>query len=190
VRDGTVARKYAETLFELGVKHDRPEEYGEAISMVADLLDAEASFRVFLETPRIAAAAKKDLVRETFGTKLPKHVVNFVLVCIDKRRQRLLREIASQYGDLLDAHLGRERVEVTVARPMDEETRNMITGRLTEALGRQAIPQVRVRPEILGGLVVRTGDTIYDGSIRSRLERLRGRMLQAQLPARAAASDR
>lgn len=190
MRDGTVARNYAETLFELGVKLDRPEEYGEAISMVAALLDAEVNFRVFLETPRIAAAAKKDLVRQTFGATVPKHVVNFVLVCIDKRRQRLLREIARQYGELLDQHLGRERVEVTVARPLAEEAQQLIAERLTAALGRQAIPQVRVKPEILGGLVVRTGDTIYDGSIRSRLERLRGRMLQAQLPARAAASDR
>ncbi|HIB09233.1 MAG TPA: hypothetical protein EYO20_05240 [Gemmatimonadetes bacterium] len=58
----------------------------------------------------------------------------------------------------------------------------MVSERLSKILGRQAIPHVRVKPEILGGLVVRTGDTIYDGSVRRRLEGLRRRLLTAGIP--------
>ncbi|MGY8778945.1 MAG: ATP synthase F1 subunit delta [Longimicrobiales bacterium] len=120
---------------------------------------------------------------------LPKHVVNFVLVTIDKRRQRLLRSIAAQYHALLDAHMGRAHVQVTVARPTDDATKTMIAEKMSAILGMEAIPHVRVDPGIIGGLVVRTGDTIYDGSIRRRLDAMRRRLLQAPLPAAGGAAE-
>lgn len=182
MRDGTVARKYAEALFELGLRDERVEEYGIALGTVTNLLDSEPRFRLFLDTPRIDDAERKTLVREVFGAVLPKNVLHFVLVAIDKRRQRLLRSIADEYDLLVDEHLGREHVEVTVARALDEATSKMIADRLSKVLGKEAIPHIRVKPEILGGLVVRTGDTIYDGSVRRRLEGMRSRMLNADLP--------
>jgi F-type H+-transporting ATPase subunit delta len=189
VRDETVARNYAETLFELAERHQATEEYGAAVDMVAELLDQDPRFRLFLETPRIDDADKKRVVRDAFGGRLPKNVVNFVLVTIDKRRQRLLREIALQYNVLLDAHMGREHVEVTVARSLDDDTKKMIAERLSRVLGKEVIPHVRVKPEVLGGLIVRTGDTIYDGSVRRRLEGMRRRLLEAEIPAAGGAAS-
>jgi len=182
VRDETVARSYAETLFELARRHDAIQPYGEALSTVVELIESDPKFRIFLETPRITDVDRKALVQKVFGGKLPKHVVNFVLVVIDKRRQRLLRAIGRQYAALLDEFLGREHVDVTLARPVDEPTRQLIAGSLSSLLGKQAIPHFSVKPEIIGGLVVRTGNTIYDGSIKRRLEGMRRRLLRADLP--------
>ncbi|MBT3326292.1 MAG: ATP synthase F1 subunit delta [Gemmatimonadales bacterium] len=182
MRDETVAKNYAETLFELAHRNDGLEQYGQALHTVADLINQDSKFRAFLETPRIDDGDKKDVVRSAFGDALPKHVVNFVMVAIDKRRQRLLRAISSAYNLLLDAHMGREHVEVTVAREVDESTKQMIAEGLSKAFGKEAIPHIRVKPEILGGLLVRTGDTIYDGSVRRRLEGMRRKMLQAHMP--------
>lgn len=183
MRDETVARKYAETLIALADRHEGAEVFGAAIETVAKLLEEDARFRLFLETPRIDDAEKKAVVRKVFGPSMPRQVVNFVLVTIDKRRQRLLREISRQYHALLDEQLGREHVEVTVARPMNDETTQLVSQRLSKLLGKDAIPHVRVKPEILGGVVVRTGDTIYDGSVRRRLAGMRRRLLGAQLSA-------
>jgi F-type H+-transporting ATPase subunit delta len=185
VRDETVSRNYAQTLFELARKHGAIEEYDDALATVADLLDSDARFRAFLETPRITDEERKAVVRKAFGPALPKNVVNFVLVTIDKRRQRLLRSIAREYGLLVDAHLGRAHVEVTLARPADDATKKLVADRLTGVLGKEAIPHFRVRPEIIGGLVVRTTDTIYDGSVRRRLEGMRRRLMRAELPSDA-----
>lgn len=182
MRDETIARSYAETLFELAGRHDALTQYGDAMETVATLIEDDRKFRIFLETPRIDDADKKAVVRKAFGDSLPKHVVNFIQVTIDKRRQKLLRAIAQQYHALLDAHLGREHVQVTVARPLDDAGRDMVAQRLSAALGTQAIPHVRVDPDIVGGLIVRTGNTIYDGSVRSRLDGMRRRLLQADLP--------
>ena len=183
MRDETVARNYAETLFELARRHDATEAYGEGLESVAALLDEDPRFRLFLETPRIDDDEKKSLLRKVFSEVLPRHVLNFVLVTIDKRRQRLLREISRGYLLLLDEHMGREHVEVTVARELDEDARRMVAERLSGVLGKEAIPHVRVRPDLIGGLIVRTGDTIYDGSVRRRLEGMRRRLLTADLPA-------
>lgn len=182
MRDETVARSYAETLFALAQRHDGLEAFGDGIDTVARLLDEDPRFRLFLETPRIADADKKAVIRKAFGPELPGQLVNFLLITIDKRRQRLLRSIAREYMALLDEHEGRAHVEVTVARAMDEGTREMLTRRLSSLIGKEAIPHVRVKPQILGGVVVRTGDTIYDGSVRKSLEGLRRQLLTARLP--------
>jgi F-type H+-transporting ATPase subunit delta len=183
VRDETVARSYAETLFELAQRHEGLEVFGEGIKLVHDLLDQDPSFRLFLETPRIAASDKKSVIRKAFGGRLPEQLVSFLLVTVDKRRQRLLRDISVQYHALLDDHAGRTHVEVTLARPVDDATKEVLARRLSGLVGKTAIPHVRVRPEILGGVIVRTGDTIYDGSVRRQLDGMRRQLLKAKLPA-------
>jgi F-type H+-transporting ATPase subunit delta len=185
VRDETVSRSYAATLFELATRHHAIEGYGRALATVAGLLDDDPRFRIFLETPRIDDEERKAVLVRALGDWLPKHVVNFVLVTIDKRRQRLLRSISREYDLLLDEHLGREHVEVTLARKADDATEKLIATRLTSVLGKEAIPHFRLRPEIIGGLVVRTADTIYDGSLRRRLEGMRRRLLRADMPGEA-----
>lgn len=188
MRDETVARNYAEALFDLAQRHEGLEAFGAGIDTVSRLLDENPKFRLFLETPRIDAADKKDVVRKAFGEELPRHLVNFLLVTIDKRRQRLLRGIAREYRALMDEHFGRAHVEVTVARPLDGQTTERIGRRLSQVLGKTAIPHVRVDETILGGVIVRAGDTIYDGSLRRRLDRMKRQLLAADIPDPSAAA--
>lgn len=182
MRDETVSRNYARTLFELAQGHEGIEDYEEAIEAVARLVDQNREFRLFLETPRIDASTKKEVLRKAFGEAVPRPFLNFLLITVDKRRQRLLRGIAREFHALVDEHMGRTHVEVTVARELDEETVEELKRRLSRHVGREAIPHVRVKPEILGGVVLRTGDTIFDGSLRRRLERMRRLLYEAELP--------
>lgn len=182
MRDETVARSYAETLFDLARRHEGLEVYGQAIDTVAVLLDEDPRFRLFLETPRIDAKEKKKVVARVFGESFPQSFVRFLSVVIDKRRQRLLRAIAREFHGLVDAHRNRIHVDVTVARPLDDDTTRTIADRLTGLLGKTAIPHVRVNPDILGGVVVRAGDTVYDGSLRRRLSGMRRQLMAAELP--------
>lgn len=182
MRDETVARSYAETLFALAERHEGLEAFGAGVELVAGLLDANPDFRLFLETPRIAAEDKKTVLRKALEGTVPRQLLNFLLVTVDKRRQRLLGEIARHYRALVDEHQGRAHVEVTVARPLDDDTLTLLSGKLSELLGKTAIPHVRVKPEIIGGVIVRSGDTIYDGSVRRRLDGMRRQLLGARLP--------
>jgi len=183
VRDETVARSYAEALFELAERNGGLELFSSAVDLLSDALHADPNFRLFLETPRIDAEAKKDVLRRTFEDRVPATFLKFMLVVVDKRRQRLFRKIAEAFNALVDEQLGRTHVDVTVSRPLGAEELESLTAQLSQLLDRKAIPHVRVDPSILGGVVIRAGDTIYDGSLRRKLDRMRTMLLDAELPA-------
>ena len=182
MRDHIVARTYAETLFDLAARHEGLEVYGEAMARLAVVLDENPEARLFLETPRIAPGEKKNVVRKALDGRVPERFVHFLLVVIDKRRQRVLREIAAEFAALLDEHFDRAHVEVTLAREHSAEVVEEIGRKLSKMIGKTAIPHVRVNAGILGGIVVKTGDTVYDGSLRRRMESMRRRLLAASLP--------
>lgn len=183
-----MARSYAETLFELAGRHEGPELYGFGIQMIAGFME-DAKVMEFFCTPRISAAAKKSTLdvlaaRSRFvnSPSLPPMLVNFLKVVIDKRRQRLLPGIAKEYTSILNRHQGRRHMDVTVARPLDQSTTDELAERLSLATGATVIPRVTVRPEILGGIVIRESDILYDGSLKRQLDGMRRRLLAVRLP--------
>lgn len=182
MRGETIARNYAEALFDLADREGTLEAYGDALDQVAQLLDDAPDLRLFLETPRVEKGAKKDVLRRAFEGRIPQHVLNFLLVVVDRRRQRLLTRMAQEYRALVDERLGRTKVEVIVARPMDDDEVSRVKGQLSAILGVEAIPRVRVNPDLIGGIVFKSGDTIFDGSVSRRLERMRRQLLAADLP--------
>jgi F-type H+-transporting ATPase subunit delta len=182
VRGKVVARNYAEALFELAQRTGQVEEYGGALAEVIRLIDEVPQLRVFLETPRIDRKEKRKVLREALSGKIPDPVLNFLFLVLDKRRQRMLDGIGQEYRNLLDDYLGQAHVEVSVARPMNEATLEKVRGELSRILGKKdVLAHVRVRPELLGGIVFRSGDVIYDGSVRRRMEQLKRRLLTADV---------
>jgi F-type H+-transporting ATPase subunit delta len=93
----------------------------------------------------------------------------------------LLGDIAVAYNRLLDEVKGRVHADVTVARALDSAGEAALADSLTRTMGggRRVVPQVRVHPPILGGVIVRVGDSVADGSVRTRLARLRRRLATA-----------
>jgi F-type H+-transporting ATPase subunit delta len=177
----TVARSYATALFEVGEKTGEHEAFTRGFAAVNALLDADRRIRDFLQSPKIPVAEKKRVLAEAFGSRLPRPFLNFLMVVLDKRRQRLLRLMAGEYEKLLDERLGRLNVSVTLAREPDAALRAALTERLSRSLAKTVIAHVRVDPEILGGIIVRYGDRVMDGSLRRRLLHLRGHMLATPL---------
>ena len=181
MREETVAGNYADTLFALAERHEGVEAYQDALAALVDILNDSPALRSFLATPRIASADKKAVLRSALEDRVPEHFLNFVLVTVDKRRQALLGQIALSYNELLDEHRKRVHVEVTVARALDKAARERVAEGLSQLLGRTAIPHFRVHPQILGGVMVRAGDTVYDGSLRRRLKGMRHSLLTTSL---------
>lgn len=183
MRASTIAQSYAEALFDLGERHGQQEEIAAAADTLLALLRAEPRLSAFLATPQVEPQAKKGVLERALADRVPPLFLNFIKVVVDKRRQRLLETIVTEYHALLDEHLGRVHVQVTVAREPDENLKREIADRLSALLGRTAIPHIHVNPQILGGIIVRHGDRVMDGSLRRRLVSLRRRLVQAELPA-------
>lgn len=178
----TIARNYAEALFEIGERHGQREAFASAVDELAAVFDKEPKLRAFLESPKVETEEKKGVLKRAFEGRVPPLFLNFLMVVLDKRRQRLLREIAREYHALLDERLGRLHAQVTLAHEPDERFEQEIAADLSRVLGRQVIPHVNVNPQILGGIVVRYGDRVLDGSLRRRLVSLRRRLVEAELP--------
>ena len=179
MRDETVVRNYADILFQLATSEGNLEEYRQGIELVVNLIEEDADFRKFLVTPRIAVADKKATISSVFEGQLPRQLINFLKVTLDKRRQSLLKSIAEEFSRLVDDHEGLLHFEITLARDSDEGFTAKLKDRLSSIFECKPILHFKVRPEILGGMVVRVGDTVVDGSLGSRLDRIR-RMLGAK----------
>lgn len=189
MRSSIIARNYAQTLLALAERHGgraTVEEYGDALDALAESLRTEPRLREFLETPRIDAEAKKQVLRTAFSGRVPDLFLRFLLVVVDKRRQNVLEEIAAGYSDLVDEELGRVRAEITVAREPDEALKQRIVSQLEARFDKSVVPEFRIDENVLGGLVIRIGDNVLDGSVRTQLKSLKRQLMKAKLPAAAA----
>jgi F-type H+-transporting ATPase subunit delta len=184
MRAEIIARNYAETLLELARRNGgRPtvEQFLAAMDEVAELL-ADGRVREFLATPRVSAEAKKEALRTALAGRAPEPFLRFLMVVFDKRRQRLLGAIAEQYRLLVDEMFGRVRLSVEISHAPDAALQAEIGTALANRMGKVVIPTFTVNPELLGGMVVRMGDEILDGSLQSRVLGLRRRLLEVELP--------
>lgn len=180
MREDTVVRNYAETLFELAERDGGVEAYGEPVAAVAGLME-DRKVLDFFATPRVPVERKKEALRSALGPSVPAMLVRFLLVVIDKGRQRLIPAIMTDFQALLDRHRGIRHMEVAVARELSDGEAEDLAARLSSATGATVVPSVQVRPEIIGGIVIREGDTLYDGSLKRQLDAMRRRLLAAEL---------
>jgi len=174
VKSVTIARNYAEALFAVG------DSFGEVLDAVAGAVAADTRIEAMLASPRVSKGAKGRILERALQGEAPPEFVRFLQAVVRRGRQGLFGEIAQEYLILLDQKLNRVHAGVTLAREPDARTENEIVTRLTEALGREVRAHFRTDRNIVGGVVVRVGGRILDGSVRRRLMALKRRMLTGE----------
>ena len=170
----TVARNYAEALFAAGP------QYGDLLDAVAGAIQADERIAITLDSPRVSKAVKGQILERALKGEAPREFVRFLQAVVRRGRQGLFAEIAQQYQALLDEKHGRVHAGITLSAEVDGRGQKQVVDRLTKALGREVRAFFRADPRILGGVVVRVGDRIYDGSVRRRLTALQRRMLTGE----------
>jgi len=176
MRDSTIARNYAETLIALADKAGDREGWGKLVQDIANAIDSDIRLRRFLESPRISVQEKSQVLAKAFGNKVPSLFLRFLQILVIKRRQMLVPAIASEYHAILDQSESRVHANVTVAKAPGEGEEERIAEQLGRVLGKRVVPHFSVNPAILGGIIVKVGDTVMDGSLRRRLHRLKWRI--------------
>jgi F-type H+-transporting ATPase subunit delta len=177
MRDSTIARNYAETLLALAGKAEDLRGWGKMLTDVSTAMDENPSLRLFLESPKVSAEKKSEVIGKAFTDRMPRLMLRFLQSVVMHRRQMLIPEIAQEYLNLVDAAEGRMHARVTVARETDDAGRAAIAQQLSRMFGKEVVPHLSVDPAIMGGVIVHVGDTVLDGSVRKRLASLRRRML-------------
>ena len=176
MRSETIARNYAEALYDLGERSGGTAQYAELIDALAAAIETTPSVQAILMSPRIPKGDKSRLLGAALQDA-PREFVLFLQAVVKRGRQLLFREIATEYATLLDVKLNRVRAGVTLARPANDQLRKSIADALSRHLGKEVLPSFSVDPEILGGAIVRVGERIHDGSLRRRLVKLRRHLL-------------
>ena len=179
MKSTTVARNYAQALLSAADAHGMAvvERYGQLMEAVAGGVEADERIAVALESPRVSKAVKAALLERALGDLAPAEFVRFLQAVVRRGRQGLLGEIAQQYHGLVDVKLNRVHAGVTLTEAPDTRLEQEISQRLGAAIGKDVRAHFRTDAGILGGIVVRVGDRIFDGSIRRKLNTLRRRLL-------------
>jgi F-type H+-transporting ATPase subunit delta len=167
-------KRYAQAIFELALERDRLDQWDGDLEFIDQVL-RDDEFRALLEHADVPVGDKMKAIEAVFPDIDPL-VRNLVNLLVTKGLVDLVRNLRAAYTELLDAHLGRQRVQVTSAVPLEPRELERITQFVANLVRQEVVVSTDVDDSILGGVVVQIGDRLLDGSTRSRLDALRNRM--------------
>jgi F-type H+-transporting ATPase subunit delta len=171
MRTEAAAKRYAQAAFAVALEQGDPRRWLGDLGSLSDLV-AQPEAAALLSSDRVPATEKDRLLEAGLPGAAPA-VLNLARLLIAKRRIGLAEQVREEFSNLLDEHEGRARAVVITAVPLDDQQRTQVAERLGIITGKTVSVQEAVDPDILGGLVARVGDTLIDGSTRSRLVALK-----------------
>jgi F-type H+-transporting ATPase subunit delta len=174
-----IARVYAEALLNAAEKAGQADGVIEALdSLVRDLYPAEPGLEAFLSSDAIGRDRKAQVIDRVFQGRSSDLFVNFLQVLNNHERLLLLRPILAALVDLHSERQKRVKVQVRSAVPLSNDERERLIRELRQNTNREPILETGVDPDLLGGLVVRVGDWLYDCSVKCRIDSLRNQLIE------------
>lgn len=175
---GSIARRYAKALLEIGVAQRNFDALNRELERVAALYHDSKELSEVLANPVFPLARRQGVVEELVRRlALSKVIRNFLLLLLDRGRIAYLPSIAREHRALVDLQAGRLRARVTVAKALGPQLEARIKATLEKKTGRAVLLETREDPSIIGGVVTQVGDLVYDGSVRTQLQTLREQLL-------------
>jgi F-type H+-transporting ATPase subunit delta len=173
-----IARVYARSLFEVAKEQDKLDAVREQLGQFADALDGNRELSIYFFSPYFSTTEKKDGLGKLLDGVDPV-VENFLSLLIENHRMPVIFRVRREFDTLWELENQRLPVTVTSAVALDEATVKSIGDAIGRQTGQQVDLTANVDPDVLGGLVVRVGNSILDASIRNRLENLRRSVARA-----------
>ncbi|MEW5767881.1 MAG: ATP synthase F1 subunit delta [bacterium] len=170
----SAAGRYAEALIDIASDHDNIDIQGEELARVNRILTADPVILRTFQHPKLDLEARKALLLKLME---PYHFSsitnNFLRLLLAKKRLNLISDIRLKYDEMADKRQARARALLTVAVPLPKEMKNRLANKLARSMKVEIRMEMKVDPEIIGGCIIRVGDTIIDGSVKKRLEMLK-----------------
>lgn len=177
-----VGTRYAKALLDIVMTPGSgidPHKALEDLRAIVSVIDSAANLKNALLSPAVSPSRKRAVIARLLEPmRVSRPVRNLVFVVIDHRRVTELDAIVNAYESLLDERLGLIRAEVTSARDLDGAQRSKLEGELSRLAHKKAKAAYAIDPSLIGGVVARIGSTVYDGSVRGELERLKVKLLR------------
>ncbi|PYU12380.1 MAG: F0F1 ATP synthase subunit delta [Acidobacteria bacterium] len=169
--------QYANALADIALEQGASEPAAKQLESFAAAYEESAELRTFLASPAVSVEAKHEVL-EKISNRLgaSKIIRNFLFVIADHRRTQLIPEIVATFQQVLRQRQGMAEAEISSAVELTSAQKKELAATLARVTGKKIEPKYSLDPALLGGAVVRIGDTIYDGSLRSRLNEMRARL--------------
>ena len=167
-----IAQVYARSLFEVAKQQDKLDDIRDQLGEFADAVEADRALTTFFFSPYFSTDEKKDGLHKAVSGAEP-ILMNFLELLLEKHRMPAIHRIRRDYDALWREERKLLPVHVTSAVELDEKIVKSLGDRISEQTGRQVDLTAKVEPDIIGGIVLRVGNSILDASIRNRLEQLR-----------------
>lgn len=171
-RDAVVAKRYAKALFEVAQQQKVVSEVQEQLKLIVQALEQDADIEKFLSVPSIAPEQKIAVLKAAFGDRVSGLVFNTVQILITRRRQDIIAEVYAAYTKVAGDSLGQAHATVYSAQALSDAELANVAAQFGQLTGKAIIAEQIVEPSLLGGVQVRIGDRLYDGSLSGKLERL------------------
>ncbi|MEW5322145.1 F0F1 ATP synthase subunit delta [Geobacillus thermoleovorans] len=172
-----IAKRYASALFQIALEQGQLDRIEEDVRAVRQALAENGEFLSLLSYPKLSLDQKKALIREAFaGVSTP--VQNTLLLLLERHRFGLVPELAEQFLALVDDARGIAKASAYSARPLTDEELQALSDVFAKKVGKQTLHiENIVDPELIGGVKLRIGNRIYDGSVSGQLERIRRQLI-------------
>lgn len=181
---------YAKALLGFGSKSGNVDQLVDELAGVVGAVNELPKFKAALESPRIANSEKAAMIDKAFGGKVSKDLVNLLKILGNKDRFDCLDALLGCAQRIRDEMTGRVEATVTTAESIDDGVKDKIAQQLAQSLGKQVHMTALVDPAIIGGMVVRVGDTVYDDSVVSQLAQVRSQTLKRTTDAMRSSVDK
>ena len=179
--DLRAARRYSRALFQAALKSGNLDAVAENLDDITRTAKTSPDLMNVLRHPRIIRERKRALLHQIFEGRVQPVVENFLFLLIEKDRAAILPDIAAQFRESLDAYRHEMDVEAVTAVPLTSAQADALRLRLEATTGNKIRLQTRVDDTILGGLMVRMGDKLYDGSLVAQLQRIEEQLRQVKV---------
>jgi F-type H+-transporting ATPase subunit delta len=172
----TTARRYAEAAFQLASRDDALDAYAEGLELAAQVVGQRQVLDV-LRNPAQPLRQRIDVVDRFLAKRVPEPVLKLVGLLVERGRIDRLPPVVAEYRRLLNLERGIVEAVATAAVPLTKDETAALEKKVADMTGRTVDLRVDIDESLIGGLTVRVGDTLYDASVRGRLERLRARLV-------------
>jgi len=175
---GSLARRYARAFLDIGVAKGTFEQLGKEMDELAATYSASRDLAEALTNPVFPMSRRRAVLEAVLAEMAVSPITkNFLLLLLDRERVPYVPAIARELRAMVDERAGRVRAMVTSARPLAGEHVSSIQAGLEKASGKKVILEKKEDPTLIGGVVAKVGDVVYDGSVRTQLEQMRERFL-------------